>query len=231
MGETLPLLLVLLVGLLAQSRPVAVAAGILLLLQLTGFTQLSELLGRWGFPAGWTLLAAAALAPFATGSATFSLSPLLQPLGLTALAAGLLGTYLAQRGLLFLRVHPDLVFAVTLGFLGAILWQAPSWPSAASLKAALAAQAGQAMGEARVVGGMGLLRFISGLIEVGAAVLMFRAGRVGTAMQINATLGLIGPAVNLLVCALGLVFLAVRFSLWRTGLVALGVALIWLGAR
>ncbi|MDI6870870.1 MAG: DUF2619 domain-containing protein [Bacillota bacterium] len=232
MGAALPLLLVLLAGLLAQSRPVAVAAGTLLLLHLTGFTEFSALLGRWGLPAGWALLAAAALAPLATGPASFSLSPLLSPLGLAAFAAGLLGTCLAQRGLLFLRAHPDLILAVALGFLGALLSTAPPWPSAAVPgKAALAAQVGQAVVEARVVGGMALLRAVSGLLEVGAAFLMLRAGKVGPALQLNATLGLIGPAVNLLVCALGLIFVAVRFSLWRTGLVALGVVLVWLGTR
>ncbi|MGE5553128.1 MAG: DUF2619 domain-containing protein [Betaproteobacteria bacterium] len=229
MGESLPLLLVLLLGLLAQSRPVAVAAGTLLLFQLTGFTQLSALIGQWGLPAGWALLVAAVLAPLATRSTPLSLSPLLSPPGLGAFAAGLLGTYLVQRGLFFLRIHPDLVLAVTLGFLGALLWQAPPWPAVSGRVAAV--WSGAALNEARVAGGMALLRVLSGLIEVGAAVLMFRAGKVGAAMQINATLGLVGPAVNLLVCALGLVFVAVRFSLWRTGLVALGVLLIWLGTR
>lgn len=231
MGDVWPLLLIFLLGLLAQSRPVALAAGTLLLFQLTGFTQLAAHLGRWGLSAGWALLVAATLAPLASGSTPSSLSPLLSPPGLGAFAAGLLGAGLAQRGLLFLRVHPDLVLAVALGFLGALLWQAPSWPSAVSLKAAVPVRAGPAVAEARVVGGMALLRFVSGLIEVGAALLMLRAGRVGPSMQINAALGLLGPAVNLLVCALGLVFVAVRFSFWRTGLVALGVVLIWLGTR
>jgi uncharacterized membrane protein (DUF441 family) len=231
MGDVWPLLLIFLLGLLARSRPVALAAGTLLLLQLTGFTHFVALLGRWGLSAGGALLAAAALAPLASGTAPSSLSPLLSLPGLGAFTAGLLGAGLAQRGLLLLRAHPDLVLAAALGLLGALLWQAPAWPTAPSLKAALAVPAGLALTEARVVSGMALLRFASGLLEVGAALLMLRAGRVGLSLQLNAALGLLGPAVNLLICALGLVFVAVRFSFWRTGLVALGAVLIWLGTR
>lgn len=231
MVSTLSLLFVLLAGLLAQSRPVALAAGVLLLFQLTGFGGLTNLLGRWGTPVGWAFLAAAALTPFAADTAPVSWARLLSPLGFGVFAAGLAATLLAQRGLLLLRLRPDLILALTLGLLAALLWQAPAWPAALSGRLAVAWPTGAGLGEGRVVGGMALLRAVSGLLEVGAAFLMLRAGRVGPALQLNATLGLIGPAVNLLVCALGLVFVAVRFSLWRTALVALGVALVWLGTR
>lgn len=230
MGGVLPLLLVLLGALLFQCRPVAVAAGLLMFLQLTGFTGLSAVVGRWGPPAGWALLTAAVLAPLATGSAPLSLTPLFSPLGLGVFVAGLVGTYLTQRGMLFLRLHPDLILALSLGFLAALFWSSPPWPALAPGQLARALPP-VTLNEGRVVGGMALLRAVSGLIEVTAAFLMLRAGRVGPALQLNASLGLIGPAVNLLVCALGLVFVAVRFSFWRTGLVALGVVFIWLGTR
>jgi uncharacterized membrane protein (DUF441 family) len=229
MTQTLSLLFVLFAGLLAQSRPVALAAGTLLLFQLTGFSGLSTLAGRWGTPVGWALLATAALAPLATSPGFPSLARLASPAGLAVFGVGLVATVLAQRGLLFLRVNPEHVLALSFGFLAALLWQAPPWPALSGRLAA--AVPAVAVSEGRVVGGMALLRAISGLIEVGAAFLMLRAGRVGPALQLNATLGLIGPAVNLLVCALGLVFVAMRFSPWRTGLVALGVVFIWLGTR
>lgn len=228
MIAAVPLLLVLLAALWAQSRPVAVAAGVLLLFQLTGFDELSRLLGRFGPAAGWALLVAAVLAPFATGSALPALAPLLTPLGLAALAAGFLATFLANRGLLFFRLHPELLLALTLGFLIALLWQSPGWPALGKLGSALPAGG---LNETRVASGMAFLRLVSGLIEIGAAYLIFRLGRVGPALQVNATLSLIGPAVSLLVCTLGLVCVAVKFSLWRTGLVALGVVLIFLGTR
>lgn len=230
MGGTLVLLVVFLGALLAECRPVAMAAGGLMLLGLTGFGELSGLLGRWGTPAGWALLASAVLAPFASGSASISLSSLVSPAGLAAFAAGLAGTCFAHRGSLLLRLHPELLPALALGFLAALFWQAPPWPVLAPGQFARALPPA-GLREGQVLGGMALVRALSGLIEVAAALLMWRAGKVGSALQINAALGLIGPAVNLLVCALGLVFVAVRFSLWRTGLVGLGVVLIWLGTR
>ncbi|HHW14728.1 MAG TPA: DUF2619 domain-containing protein [Firmicutes bacterium] len=229
MDATLPLLVVFMAGLLAQSRPVALAAGALLLLHLTGFDHLSALVGRWGLPGGAALLAASVLAPLATGSVSFSLAPLATPGGLAVFAAGLLVTCLAQRGLLFLRLRPEFVLALTLGFLGALLWQAPQWPLGGSARTTAVFPG--VLNESRAVSGMALLRFVSGALEVGAAFLMLRAGRVASALQLNAALGFVGPAVNLLVCALGVVFVATRFPWWKTGLVGLGAVLIWFGTR
>lgn len=229
MDATLPLLVVFMAGLLAQSRPVALAAGFLLLLHLTGFDHLSALIARWGLPGGAALAAASALASLVSGAVPLSLTPVLTPAGLAVFAAGLLATCLAQRGLLFLRLRPELVLALTLGFLGALLWQAPQWPLTTPARPAVIFPG--ASNEARVAGGMALLRFVSGALEVGAAFLMLRAGRVDTALQVNAALGFVGPGVNLLVCILGVAFVATRFSWWKTGLVGLGAVLIWFGTR
>lgn len=232
MSATLTLLLVLFAGLAAQSRPVAIAAGLLLLLNLTGFPALCSLIARWGPSLGFALLAAAALAPLAAGPApgSWTWSSLLTLPALVAFACGVAATYLAQRGLSYLQVNPILLLALGLGLLGALLWQSPVWPHPLGTlsRAGLPALG---LNEGRVVGGMALMRLISGLIEMAAAVLMLRAGRVGSALQINATLGLIGPVVNLLVCAVGIVFVAVKFTPWRTGLVLLGVVLVWFGTR
>lgn len=232
MSATFTLMLVLFAGLAAQSRPVAIAAGFLLLLNLTGFPALCALIARWGPSLGFALLAAAALAPLAAGPSPggWSWPALLSAPALLAFAFGAAATYLAQRGLSYLQLSPVTLLALGLGLLGALLWQSPAWPRHL---ASLGRTGLPALGlsEGRVVGGMALMRLVSGLIEVGAALLMLRAGRIGSALQINATLGLIGPVVNLLVCAAGLVFVAVKFTPWRAGLALLGVILVWFGTR
>lgn len=85
--------------------------------------------------------------------------------------------------------------------------------------------------ELRIVVSMALMRLIAGSIEITAALLMLKFGRVHTAMKINGILGLIGPIILTIVSALGLVGLAQQIPLYKVIIVALGVALIFLGTR
>jgi hypothetical protein len=85
--------------------------------------------------------------------------------------------------------------------------------------------------EVQVVRNMALLRIIAGSLEIAAAVLMLRLGKVGTALRINAILGLVGPIILTAVCLLGLAGLAGRISLTKLGIVGVGVLLILLGTR
>jgi hypothetical protein len=78
---------------------------------------------------------------------------------------------------------------------------------------------------------MALLRFIAGSLEITAALLMIRYGKVGIALRINAGLGLFGPLILTAVSLLGLAGLAGRISLTKLGIVAAGVFLILLGTR
>ncbi|MBE3576445.1 MAG: YqhV family protein [Limnochordales bacterium] len=73
------------------------------------------------------------------------------------------------------------------------------------------------------------LRFISSLIELTGALLMWRAGTVKGAFQINASLGLVGPIILLLVSSLGIAGLAAQVSPWKLALVIAGVMLIFAG--
>jgi len=86
-------------------------------------------------------------------------------------------------------------------------------------------------GDGEIVRGMALLRVLSGSLELAAAYLMIRWGRVDHAMRINGLLGLVGPTVLLLVSLLGLASLSVHLPWPRLGLIACGVALILLGTR
>lgn len=78
---------------------------------------------------------------------------------------------------------------------------------------------------------MALLRVLSGALELTAAYLMVRLGRVDEAMRINGLLGMVGPLVLVLVSLLGLAGLSAHLPWPRLGLVACGVALILLGTR
>jgi len=78
---------------------------------------------------------------------------------------------------------------------------------------------------------MSLLRFISGFLEIGTALLFIRLKKVETALQLNAILGLVGPIVFLMVSALGLITVATKVSPFKVALVACGVVLIVLGSK
>jgi len=81
----------------------------------------------------------------------------------------------------------------------------------------------------KVVYGMAGLRLLSGAIELTAALLMLKFGRVETAFKINALLALVGPMILLTVTGLGLAGLAGRISPMGMLLVISGVVLIFLG--
>lgn len=85
--------------------------------------------------------------------------------------------------------------------------------------------------EEPLVRGMVALRVISACVEVAAAAAMLRFTRAEQVLRLNALLGLIGPAIFLLVSAAGLTALAGRVSPARFALVALGALLVILGTR
>ncbi|NLM38674.1 MAG: YqhV family protein [Firmicutes bacterium] len=78
---------------------------------------------------------------------------------------------------------------------------------------------------------MALLRLLAGSIEITAALLMLKFGRVQTAIKINGVLGLIGPVILTLVSSLGIIGLAQQIPLSKLVTVALGVILIFVGTR
>lgn len=76
---------------------------------------------------------------------------------------------------------------------------------------------------------MGLIRMLSGSLELTAGCLMIYFNKVETAMKINALLALIGPTVLVVVTSLGLIGLAGKVSLLQMFLILSGVTLIFLG--
>lgn len=85
--------------------------------------------------------------------------------------------------------------------------------------------------ELRVVLTMALLRLIAGTIEISAALLMLKLGKVQTALKINGVLGLVGPIILTLVGSIGLIGLSAQLSWQKLALTGLGVLLIFLGTR
>ncbi|HHT36295.1 MAG: YqhV family protein [Candidatus Wallacebacter cryptica] len=85
--------------------------------------------------------------------------------------------------------------------------------------------------EWRIVLSMAVMRVLAGAIEITAALLMIKFARVSTAMKINATLGLIGPTVLMIVSTLGLIGLSEQVSYAKMLIIALGVLLIFYGTR
>lgn len=81
----------------------------------------------------------------------------------------------------------------------------------------------------KIVISMALLRIISSLIELSAALLMLYFNRVETAFKINACLAVVGPIIMLSVTSLGFLGLAGKISFKQTSLILLGVTLIFIG--
>lgn len=78
---------------------------------------------------------------------------------------------------------------------------------------------------------MATVRMISGLLEIGVALLFLKAGRVDAALRLNAFLGLIGPMVFIVVSALGITAIAVKLSWMKVILTMAGLLLVLLGTK
>ncbi|MCK8817422.1 YqhV family protein [Natroniella sulfidigena] len=83
----------------------------------------------------------------------------------------------------------------------------------------------------RIVLGMALIRLMSGIIEISAAMLMLRFNSRVVAFKINSFLALVGPTIMVLVTSLGLIGLAGKFSLLQMAVITLGVILIFVGMK
>ncbi|NLY89024.1 MAG: DUF2619 domain-containing protein [Firmicutes bacterium] len=85
--------------------------------------------------------------------------------------------------------------------------------------------------ERKVLSQIAMLRAISGILEISAALVILRLSRIEAALRINAVLGLIGPLVFLAVSALGIVALAVKTSPVKIISLVAGACFILWGTR
>ncbi len=81
----------------------------------------------------------------------------------------------------------------------------------------------------KVVFGMAMMRFLSCLIELTAAVLFLKFDSIEKALKINAVLAFIGPSIMTAVMAMGLAGLSGRISLNKFLIILAGVVLIFFG--
>ncbi len=76
---------------------------------------------------------------------------------------------------------------------------------------------------------MGLLRALSGSLEILAAFLIIYFNEVETALKINAVLAMVGPTIMILVTALGLIGISNQVSPIKMLTILTGVILIFIG--
>ncbi len=81
------------------------------------------------------------------------------------------------------------------------------------------------------LGSMATVRILSGILEIVAALIFLRLGKVETALRINAFLGLVGPLVFVVVSVLGIVAVAVRLSPPKVILLTLGTLMVLIGTK
>lgn len=85
------------------------------------------------------------------------------------------------------------------------------------------------MGKISIAQTMGLLRILSGSIELLAAMLIIYTNQVEIALKINALLAVIGPTIMIIVTSLGIAGIAGQVSLEKMLLILSGVTLIFIG--
>ena len=81
----------------------------------------------------------------------------------------------------------------------------------------------------KIVLSMGMLRVLSGSIELIAAILILRSQQVEKALLINSSLALVGPLVFILITTIGLIGISDKMSWSKLVWVAAGVSCIFFG--
>ncbi|HWR41392.1 MAG TPA: DUF441 domain-containing protein [Patescibacteria group bacterium] len=115
--ESVPLLIILVISVLASNSSVAIAALVLLLMKLLNMDQYFPWLESNGIPIGITVLTLAVLTPIAQGklsladmAGTFKSVP-----GLVAIIVGIFVSWLAHQGVVFMKDSPEAVTALIVG--------------------------------------------------------------------------------------------------------------------
>ncbi|MGG6309723.1 YqhV family protein [Paenibacillus macerans] len=81
----------------------------------------------------------------------------------------------------------------------------------------------------KFVTGMASLRIFSGTIEILAALLMLKLGRVDKALAVNSALAFVGPTVLLVTTSIGLAGMADKLSWGKMVWIGCGVACLLIG--
>ncbi|GJM77992.1 YqhV family protein [Paenibacillus timonensis] len=81
----------------------------------------------------------------------------------------------------------------------------------------------------KFVTSMAALRIFSGTIEILAALLMLKLGRVDKALAVNSALAFVGPTILLLTTSIGLAGIADKLSWGKMVWIGCGVACLLIG--
>ncbi len=80
-----------------------------------------------------------------------------------------------------------------------------------------------------VVVAMATIRFISALVEIGAALVFLKSNSIVTATRLNAGLGVFGPVIFLIVSLVGITGLAGSVDTIKFITIIIGVVLVFIG--
>ncbi|MFB5268380.1 YqhV family protein [Paenibacillus enshidis] len=81
----------------------------------------------------------------------------------------------------------------------------------------------------KFVAGMGMIRLLSGCLEIAAALIMLRLNQVEKALVVNTGLAMVGPLVLLATTTIGLVGMADKLSWDKLIWIGCGVACLMFG--
>lgn len=81
----------------------------------------------------------------------------------------------------------------------------------------------------KFVTGMATLRIISGTIEILAALLMLKLGRVDKALAVNSALAFVGPMILIITTSIGLAGMADKLSWGKMLWIGCGVTCLLIG--
>lgn len=76
---------------------------------------------------------------------------------------------------------------------------------------------------------MATLRIVSGTIEIAAALLMLKLGRVDKALVVNSALAFVGPTVLIITTTIGLVGMADKISWGKMMWIGCGITCLLIG--
>ena len=115
--DNLPILIILVLSVIGNNHSVSIAALLLLLIKIIGFSSWFPIIENHGITFGITILTMAVLTPIAQGriSTIGMLEAFKTPTGLVAIVIGILVAWVAAQGVPFMNGTPEAVTALIIG--------------------------------------------------------------------------------------------------------------------
>ena len=115
--DNLPILIILILSVIGNNHSVSIAALVLLLIKMLGFSTWFPVIESHGINVGITILTMAVLTPIVQGriSTNGMLEAFKTPIGIVAIIIGILVAWVAARGVPFMAGTPEAVTALIVG--------------------------------------------------------------------------------------------------------------------